>query len=84
MNQRISWVADVDSSKASVFKVVQTMNSKKPGVYLLGKGKSNGNPYVVGIYFGDTVLSKGNPKQSYVVGYFNNIRNGIVCLNQKK
>jgi hypothetical protein len=75
MNQRISWIADVDSSRVSVFRIIQTMSSRKPGVYLLGKGKSDGNPYVVGIYFADTVLSEDGPKQSHIAGYFDNICN---------
>ena len=75
MKQDINWIADVDSSKVSVFKLVQTMSSRKPGVYLLGKGKSNGNPYVVGVYYGDSALSEGRQKQSHIISYLDQIRN---------
>ena len=53
MNKKLSWIADLDSGKVNIFSLVQIMSSRKPGKYLFGKGKSNGSPYVVGVYFDD-------------------------------
>ncbi len=69
MNGKLDWIADVDSSKVNVIKIVQVLSARKPGKYILGKRKSNGNSNVVGIYFGDTVFPEGRPVQSCVVGY---------------
>ena len=69
MNKKLSWIADLDSSKVNIFTLVQIMSSRKPGKYLFGKGKSNGSPYVVGVYFDDTVSPKNSPTQSCVIGY---------------
>ena len=71
MSKKPQWVADIDSSKVNVIKVVQTMIANKPGKYMLCKHKPNGNPYVVGIYFSD-FLTKGSAPQSCIVGYLNN------------
>jgi len=75
MNKKLSWIADIDTSKVNVIKVVKAMIANKPGKYILGEGKSNGSPYVVGVYFDDAVLSEGMPIQSHIAGYFNHIRN---------
>ena len=75
MNKKLSWIADIDTGKVNVIKVVKAMIATKPGKYILGEGKSNGNPYVVGVYFDDSVLSEGIPIQSHIAGYFNHIRN---------
>jgi hypothetical protein len=75
MKQKINWIADIDTSKVNVIKVVKAMIANKPGKYILGEGKSNGKPYVVGVYFADTVLSEGIPIQSHIAGYFNQIPN---------
>ena len=75
MNKKLSWIADIDTSKVNVIKVVKAMIANKPGKYILGEGKSNGNSYVVGVYFDDIVLSEGGPVQSHIAGYFNHIRN---------
>jgi hypothetical protein len=69
MNKKLSWIADLDSSKVNIFSLVQIMSSRKPGKYLFGEGKSNGSPYVVGVYFDDTVSSERSPTQSCVIGY---------------
>ena len=69
MNAKLDWIADVDSSKVSVLKIVQIMSAKKPGNYILGRSKSDDSLNVVGIYFGDTVFPEGRPVQSYIVGY---------------
>ena len=69
MNKKLSWIAELDSSKVNIFTLVQVMNSRKPGKYLFGGGNSNGSPYVVGVYFDDTVSSESSPTQSCVIGY---------------
>jgi hypothetical protein len=69
MNKKLSWIADLDSSKVNIFTFVQTMSSRKPSKYLFGEGKSNGSPYVVGVYFNDTGSSERSPAQSCVIGY---------------
>lgn len=69
MNKKLSWIADLDSSKVNIFTLVQTMSSRKPGKYLFGKGKSSVSPYVVGVYFDDTVSLERSPTQSCVIGY---------------
>ena len=70
MNKKPQWIADIDSSKVNVIKVVQTMIVNRPGKYMLYQNKPNGNPYVVGIYFSD-FFTKGGAPQSCIVGYLN-------------
>ena len=70
MSKKPQWIADIDSSKVNVIKVVQTMIVNRPGKYMLYKNKPNGNPYVVGIYFSD-FFTKGGTPQSCIVGYLN-------------
>jgi hypothetical protein len=69
MNAKLDWIADVDSSKVSVLKIVQIISAKKPGNYILGRGKSDDKENVVGIYLGDTVFPEDRPVQSCIVGY---------------
>ena len=69
MNNRPSWIKDVELGNVNIFELVQTMSSRKPGKYVLGKAKSNGNPHVVGLYFDDTSMSQGSRTQSSVVVY---------------
>jgi hypothetical protein len=69
MSEGLDWIADIDSSKMNVIKFIQIMSAKKPGKYLIGKGKSNGSSRVVGIYFGDTAFPEGRPIKSSIVGY---------------
>jgi hypothetical protein len=71
VNKKLSWIADLDSSKVNIFTLVQMMSSRKPGKYLLGDGKSNGSPYVVGVYFDETASPGRSPMQSCVIGYVN-------------
>jgi len=69
MNEELDWIADVDSGKMNVLKFIQIMSEKKPGKYLVGKGRSNGSSRIVGIYFGDAAFPEGRPVQSCIVGY---------------
>ena len=71
MIKKPQWIADIDSSKINVIKMIQAMNANKPGKYMIYKNKDNGNPYVVGIYFSD-FFTKGGAPQSCIVGYLNN------------
>ena len=71
MSKKPQWIADIDSSKVNVIKVVQAMIVNKPGKYMLCKNKPNGNPYVVGVYFSD-FFTKRDASQSRIVGYLNN------------
>ena len=72
MKKTPQWIADIDSSKVNVIKVVQAMIAGKPGKYMLNQRQSNGNPYVVGIYFSDNVFTQGRLPQSRIVGYLDN------------
>jgi hypothetical protein len=69
MKKKLSWIADLDSSQVNIFSLVQVMSSRKPGKYLFGEGKSSVSPYVVCVYFDDTVSSERSPTRSCVIGY---------------
>ena len=71
MNKKLQWIADIDSRKANVMRIVQILSASKPGKYILGRGKSKGNQYTVGIYFGG-ILPQGRNTQSCIIGYSNN------------
>jgi hypothetical protein len=68
MGEKLDWIADIDTSKASVMKVVHILCASKPGKYILGKGKTKDSPYTVGIYFGG-ILPQGKTTQSCIIGY---------------
>jgi hypothetical protein len=61
MQKKLSWIADIDSRKVNVFKFVQSMSSEDLGKYLIGKGESNVNPYVIRVYFFGPALPEVRP-----------------------
>jgi hypothetical protein len=71
MNKKLQWIADIDTSKTNIMKIVQILVASKSGKYILGEGKSKDNPYTVGIYFGG-ILPDGKAAQSCIIGYSNN------------
>ena len=69
MERRPKWIADIHSHEVNALTMVQILNARKPGFYMLGNSRLSDNPAVVSIYFQDNTATEEKSTQSCVVGY---------------